>query len=284
MKNYFLKSQLFLLAIVPTVVSCVNPAAAVKDQALEFQAKFPDHLQTLKRNDKDLHFAWSGDPKLRPLVFVHGSPGSWEGWAKFLLDPELQASFQVIAVDRPGYGQTSPGVAESSLENQATLITAVLESNQSKLPAILVGHSFGGPVIAKMAMMSPQKIAGLIFVASSVDPELEKTKWYQHLADTWPIRHLIPSKLRVCNEEIMPLKAELERMVSSWKQISAKTLIIHGEEDPLVPIENVDFLKQHLPTDLVIATKRIPGLNHFVPWKRPDLIQEAIFTLKGVLK
>ena len=154
--------------------ACSNPAISVKDDALVFRNKYPDHIQSIEVKNKKIHFVWSGDKTKRPILFVHGSPGSWEGWAHFLLDQDLQNNFQIIAVDRPGFGESTPGKSEPSLEEQATLLIDVLKQNKSGLPAILVGHSYGGPVIAQMAMSYPEKIAGLVFVASSVSPDLEK--------------------------------------------------------------------------------------------------------------
>jgi len=256
--------------------ACMDPASLVQEDAAMFQQQYPNQIVTVQDHATQLRYAWSGQPHLRPLIFVHGSPGSWEGWAHFLLDKELQSKFQVIAVDRPGYGGSQPGVTERSISKQAQAVLLSLQKNTSDLPAILVGHSFGGPVIAKMAIDYPNKVSGLIFVASSVDPQFEKMQWVQYPATWWPFRQFIPSKLRVCNEEIMALKAELSEMLNQWKDIKSKTVTIHGEDDPLVPVGNVNFLNDHLNKNTVLKTYRIPGLNHFVPWRRPDLIFRGI--------
>jgi pimeloyl-ACP methyl ester carboxylesterase len=168
--------------------------------------------------------------------------------------------------------------------NRRRSFTEALRTNESGLPAILVGHSYGGPVVAKMAMQTSAKIAGVIFVAASVDPTLEKTKWYQYPASWWPIRLLVPSELRVCNEEIFALKAELEEMLPAWKSLRAKVAIIQGAEDDLVDPANQNFLLRMLPPELVVSSRSVPGLNHFVPWKSPDLILQAISELEESLK
>jgi pimeloyl-ACP methyl ester carboxylesterase len=277
-------SLLFLAMTSLALGGCANPAAAVKSEALEFKEKFPDHVLKLESRNRELQYAWSGDPLKRPLLFVHGSPGSWEGWAHFLLDPSLKENFQVIAVDRPGFGGSNPGESERSLQKQADLIIEVLKINKSGLPAILVGHSYGGPVVAKMAMSYPKQVAGVIFVASSVAPDLEKTKWYQYPADWWPIRDLIPSPLKVCNQEIFALKDELKAMMPLWKTFSAKVVTIQGEDDDLVPVGNQDFLLTMLDPKLIVKVDRIEGLNHFIPWKRPDLILNGISAMADAIK
>jgi pimeloyl-ACP methyl ester carboxylesterase len=271
------------LAMAMSALGCANPSAVIKDEIVEFRTKYPDHIQSLEEKGKNIRYAWSGDPKKRPILFVHGSPGSWEGWVHFLRDANLQEHFQMIAVDRPGYGGTQPGIALLSLQKQAEFVAAALKVNQSGLPAILVGHSYGGPVIAQIAMSYPEKVAGLVFVASAVSPDLEQTKWYQYPATWWPIRILIPDNLRVCNEEIMPLKQELVRLLPDWPKISAKAVLIQGEDDPLVPPGNLDFLISHLRADQIVKIDRIAGLNHFIPWQRPDLIVDGIQTLEKEL-
>jgi pimeloyl-ACP methyl ester carboxylesterase len=240
------------------------------------EAEAGGHFITYQGPHHKMRFAWSGDVKKRPIIFVHGSPGSWKAWAGFLQNPQLQNKFHIIAVDRPGYGGSDRGHSEESLKVQSADVISALQYNESGLPAILVGHSYGGPLIARMAADFPQKVSALIFVASSVDPKLEKTKWYQYPASWWPIRSLIPTDFRVCNEEIFALKKELELLLPLWPTIKAKSVLIQGEQDDLVQKENYDFLIQHLAKEQILKATLVPQLNHFIPWKRPDLILDAI--------
>jgi pimeloyl-ACP methyl ester carboxylesterase len=277
------KKAIGLLLVLMALSACANPTSVIRPDIDRFKREYSSHFQVYQTPTRQMQYAWSGDPSKRPVVFVHGSPGSWEGWAHFLMDAQLQKSFHVIAIDRPGYGGSGRGVTETSLQAQAQEILEVLQFNHSGQAAILVGHSFGGPVIARAAMDRPDLVAGLVFVASSVDPELEETKWIQYPANGWLIRNLIPSELRVCNEEILNLKKELTAMLPEWKGIRAKSVLIQGEQDDLVPPSNQDFLVNHLSRESVIRVVRISGLNHFVPWKRPDLILGATLLLGGEL-
>lgn len=273
--NLFGKIESIFLVVI-FISGCANPTLTIESDIKQFKKNFPQQIKVFHGKNGPLGYAWSGDPLKRPLVFIHGSPGSWEGWSHFLLDPELQKKFQLIAIDRPGYGQSQPGIVVPSLAIQAANMMEVLKINQSNLPAILVGHSYGGPVIAKAAMDFSQQVAGLVFVASSVDPELEKTKWFQYPATWWLLRWMIPSALRVCNEEILPLKSELMQMLPFWKNIKAYSVLIQGEKDDLVPVENLNFLTEHLDSKKVVKIMRVPDTNHFIPWMRPDLIIDGI--------
>ena len=269
------------LLLISLITSCAwqNPMKSIKTDIATFRAIDPPHFVTYQTKHRKMSFAWNGDVTKRPLILVHGSPGSWEAWAQFLQNPKLTENFHIIAVDRPGYGESSAGTSERKLGHQADDIVEALQFNKSGLPALLVGHSFGGPVIAQIAVDHPEKIAGLIFVASSVDPKLEDIKWYQHLGTWWPFRFILPSDLRVCNEEIYTLKPELEVLAKGIPQISVPVIIIHGDEDPLVPVQNVDYLEKKIKTDLVVETSILRGMNHFVPWKAPQVIVDAILKI-----
>ncbi len=246
-----------------------------KSQIDLFKTTGKDHIHTLEGFHRTIGYADVGNPEHRPVMFVHGSPGSKDGWYAFLMNEKLIKQFQLITVDRPGYGMSAPGVTESSLQKQAEDLWSVLKINKSGKKPILVGHSFGGPVIAKMAMLHPDEVSALIFVASSVDPKLEETKFIQKLGGLWGIRSLIPEPLRVCNEEILTLKKELEELLPHWSEIKANIFIVHGDKDPLVPVENVDFLKKMTHPHSVNI---LVGVNHFIPWQHPEAIEEAIIS------
>ncbi len=247
-------SSTFLGLLVLT--SCVSPLGNLQAEVNEFKKEFPNQIQNYEGKNRTMNYAWSGDPAKRALVFVHGSPG---------------------------YGGSGQGKTEVSLAAQADDVLTVLKINKSQRPAILVGHSYGGPVIARAAMDHPDKVAGLVFVASSMDPDLESTKWFQYPASWWPIRVLIPNELRVCNEEILPLKSELQKMAPLWKNIAAKVVLIQGQKDDLVPPGNLDYLIKNLNQKNVVKIFKIQEMNHFVPWKHPELIFQGIHEINAAL-
>jgi len=269
--------RFFVLSLMLT--ACSNPMLAIEKDTDRFLNEHPNNFGFVESEQRKVHYAWSGDRSKPPILFVHGSPGTWKAWSQFLLNENLQKNYHVLAIDRLGYGDSGKGLTEVSLQKQAQAALAVLATNKSHLQAILIGHSYGGPVIAQAAMLNPEKISGLIFVAGSVDPELEKIKWFQYPASWWPIKHLIPLDLKVCNEEIFPLKAELLKQEGDWQKIMSKVAIIQGDEDNLVPPQNADFLIRKLKKDSLLSVEKIPKQGHFVPWERPDLILKAIASL-----
>ena len=111
-----------------------------------------------------VHVLAVGDPQLPPVVLVHGSPGSMDNWLDLITQTDVLAHAYLIAVDRPGFGESQPGQHVSSLQAQATAIQQAVLPQLAGRPALWLGHSFGGPVIARMAIDFPHSVAGLILL------------------------------------------------------------------------------------------------------------------------
>ncbi len=248
----------------------------------ELGADYPLSFHPLKdESGRNFSYVDTGQADKPPLVFIHGSPGSWDNFLGFFKDNEIQETFRIISVDRPGFGFSDMGKAEPSLEEQSRIIGHIFTRIPEGQQIILVGHSLGGPVIAQMALDYPERIKGLVFVAGSMDPELEKTKWFQIPAQWIPIKWLIPKSWRASNEEILPLKAELERLIPHYPRIRVPSIILQGELDELVPPGNADFLEKQL-INAEVQKQMYPQLNHFIPWSRPRIIKDAIFEMHEI--
>lgn len=236
--------------------------------------------------DRTIHYAEIGLDSLPVAFFIHGSPGSWSAWVDFFKDDTLLSNVKIVAVDRPGFGDSSGfGRGEPSLEKQAAYLKPVVEATKKPgKPLILIGHSLGGPLIARMAMDYPALIDGLIFVAASNDPALEPYEWYRKPGNFFLVRGMLPKSLRASNQEILGVKPELERMLPLWKTIRQPSTIIQGDKDILVDPGNGIFTKQRLVNATSVELLMVPGMNHFVPWSHPQLIRSAILRQVGVKK
>lgn len=230
---------------------------------------------------RSMHYVAIGDTSKPKILFVHGSPGSWDNFLGFMKNPTLLEQFRLISVDRPGFGKSGNGIPERSLEQQAKLIAGVLDQENQATNSILVGHSMGGPVIARIAIDYPKQVDGLVFVAASIDPELEKTKWFQVPVHYKVLSWILPDMLYSTNEEIIALKEELIKMKPFWKDITQPTSIIQGKTDNLVPYENALFGKTMLIN--TNPTMIIKDMNHFIPWQNPELITQEILRISKKL-
>ena len=230
---------------------------------------------------RKIHAVYVGQPDSLPLVLlVHGSPGSADAYLSYLADTSLSREACLVSVDRPGFGYTSGfGRAEGSLERQAAAVEAIRKQLAPGQKAILVGHSLGGPVIARYAMDYPDQVAGLVIVAGSIDPDLEEHPWWQTAVDVPPLRWLTPKSLWTSNREIKLLEAELRAILPRWADIRCPVTVIHAEDDSLVPFGNVAFARRMLVNSTGYREIILPKGDHFILWSRQPLIRQAILDL-----
>lgn len=217
----------------------------------------------------------TGDDRKPLVLFVHGAPGSSNAFLSFLSDPVLLEQAYMIAVDRPGFGYSGFGKTVTSLKVQAAMIHPLLEKNNADRCPILVGHSYGGTIIGRMAIDYPDEVGALVMAAPAVDPRLEKVFPISYPADWALFRWLLPTCLRVTNQEKLGHIPQLNRMLSLWDQVTAPVTVIHGGKDWIASVENATFLQKQIRKASVRLVIQ-PDLDHLIPWEAPELIKEAI--------
>lgn len=232
-------------------------------------------IQTYFVGGRLLRYAATGKPDNPLVIFVHGAPGSLDAFADYLTDPELLQHFYLISVDRPGFGASGYGDALTSIAGQAAMLSPLLRLNHHHQAPLLVGHSYGGPIVGKMAMDYPGQVGALLMLAPAVDPDLEKVFWVSYPFRLKPIRSLLPDVWKVTHEEKMQHSAELRKMQQRWHEVSQPTMIIQGQKDKVVHPRNADFLKRKMQQAKVTIIYH-PHLDHMIPWKGKVLVKKAI--------
>ena len=266
-----------IILLVVAVSSCLKMRISTNALNKEFKnATYKPHQHLYKACGRTMNYAEIGNDSLPLVLFIHGSPGSWTAFKDFFKDSLLLAHAKLIAVDRPGFGYSNYGKAEPSLAMQAACIKPLLQKYGVGKQVVLVGHSLGGPLIARLAMDYPELISHLVFVAPSVDPELEPKEWFRKPMNA--LRWLLPGSIRASNKEIISLKSELKLMLPLWPSIHHPATVIQGEEDNLVPPGNALFLQQQMINSKVKIVM-LKGMNHFIPWKKPEAIQQVILEM-----
>ena len=124
-------------------------------------------------------------------------------------------------------------------------------------------------------------LTGLVIVAGSCDPALEKRTWYQRAGMSPLVRWMVPDELDRANVEMIPLKGELEAMAPRWAEIRVPVTVIQGGKDNLVPPGNADFLERAL-VHAAVTMVRPPDADHFLVWERPQLIRDALLRMLAV--
>lgn len=97
------------------------------------------------------------------IVFIHGLGGSTFCWRHAL--ERFAATHRVIALDLPGFGysERDPS-APLGLDDHARRVARVMETLGVER-ATVAGHSMGGAIAQRLALMAPERVNGLVLVA-----------------------------------------------------------------------------------------------------------------------
>ncbi len=257
--------------------ACAQPSRSTEPQPdLRILQRFPAEPRPVAVDytvdDRRVHAVQMPGGPAR-LLFLHGTPGQWDNWGRYLADPRLQARATLIAVDRPGFGDSGRGDMVPSLAEQSRLLAPLL-GRAGEAKTWVVGHSLGGPIAAKLAMDYPDRVAGVVMIAPSIAAKYENPRWFNHLADTWLARALAGTwvqrqfaddDLYNSNAEIMPLAAELAEIEPDWSRLRMPLIVVQGGKDTLVDPRTADWAEAKLPRPNTRVI-RLPDHDHFLIW------------------
>jgi len=235
--------------------------------------------ETIKVDGFDMHYAKTGNDTFPTLFFVHGSPGGWKSFERYMQDKDLLSKYRMISVDRPGFGYSNFGDAKN-LDDQSKLISPIVKSFQNGKPMYAIGHSLGGPMIVKLQMDNENLFTGLVFLAAAVDPDEEKPERWRFMLNGSFLQYFLPGAFRPSNEELVYLKTDLKYLDKEWDKITCPVWIIHGDKDTFVPVGNVEYAKNKLTKAKLVEVKILPGAKHFIPWEQYDDIKEVLMRLQ----
>jgi pimeloyl-ACP methyl ester carboxylesterase len=258
---------------------CMKFRIADDEAIKEFQkAGVVLKTQTVKLGHSNMHYAITGNDTLPTIIFVHGSPGSWDAFAQYMKDKDLLSKYRMIAIDRPGFGYSDFGDA-MHLEEQSEIISPLFKQWQNHKPMYLVGHSLGGPMIIQLNADNPGVFDGLVLLAASVDPAEEKKESWRYILDAGVFRYFVPGAMRPSNTELKYFKKDVYALQDKFALVKCKVFIVHGTNDPFVPVGNAIFVQKKLTNAAAVDLTLIPDANHFIPWTKYDTIKKVLLKL-----
>ena len=144
----------------------------------DFTYPFPVKFHELSVKDQKFQMAYmdvppEGIPK-ETVVLLHGKNFSGNYWEKTANDL-LAQGYRVIMPDQIGFGKSSKPEAFPYTFHYLASLTHELVKNQGVDQFILVGHSMGGMVATRLALMFPESVKKLILV-NPIGLEDTKTK------------------------------------------------------------------------------------------------------------
>ncbi len=223
------------------------------------------------------------DPTRPTVIFVHGAPSSLSFFNDFFKDTTLLNHARLVAVDRPGYGYSDFGNVETSIIRQAELLQPLIDRYKKSRFLMLVGSSYGGSVVARLAMNNPaghsvRGVDHVVFVSSALGPGLERTYGISYWIDKAPIRWLVPPLLRLANDEKLAHRKALEAILPDWPKITAGITMLHGKQDDLVYPTNIAFA-QHQLVNASFKQFLLPESRHDIVFKKREYMTDIILNV-----
>ena len=257
-----------------------------------------DHSRFADVDGTRIHYQEAGDKDAPAMVLVHGFASSTLVWSKVLL-PLADSGYRVIAPDMLGYGYSAkPRNVEYTIASQARMIVGLLES--LRIPrAILVGSSYGAAVAATITLDYPEKVERLVLVGAVTnnDPtrflvmRLFRSPLIGDLVSPFLLgsRRLLRRRMKrvydrhawVLDERRvearhLPLRAanthrailrtvrrwDAERISNDAQRVQQPTLILWGENDREVPLQNGELLHQKIDGSRLVVFRNCGHLPH----------------------
>ncbi len=175
------------------------------------------------------------------VVLFHGNGENlgtmaWAG----TLDELARLEVSVLVVDYPGYGRSSGRPSEPTLMAAAEAALAWLARRHFDRPLVAMGWSLGAAVAIELAA-ERDEVAGL--VALSPWTRLEDVARVHFPG--WMVRLFLRERYDA---------------LAAAARVRVPVVVIHGEEDTIVPVELGERLAQAFPGGARFV--RVPGVGH----------------------
>lgn len=248
-----------------------------------------------------VHLRDEGPRDAPVLLLLHGSNAmlqTWDGWTR-----RLNPRYRLIRFDFPGHGLTGadPSGGYSHVA-YARLVDRVAERLGVKR-FVIIGNSMGGNVAWTYAHQHPEKLAGLVLVDASgqPEPEAQDLPLGFRIAQT-PVlrdimRHITPRSMieeglrkSVTNASVVTpdnidrywellrypgnRQATIDRFTTPRDptivgppRLPVPTLIMWGADDKLIPVSSANWFKQQVPEAKVII---YPAVGHLMMEEIPE--------------
>ena len=245
------------------------------------------------------------------VTFSHGWPLSsdaWDGQLLFL----AENGFRVVAHDRRGHGRSSQAWSGNDMNGYADDLAALIEALDLK-DVTLVGHSTGGGEVARyIGRHGTKRVAAAVLIAavppimvkSAANPEglpmevfdglrsnltKDRSQFYKDLAVMFYGANRPGAKVSqgiLDQFWLWSMQAGLKNAYDSIKALSetdftedlkkfdVPTLVMHGEDDQIVPVKDSGKKSARLITGAVEIY--YAGLSHGLTATHPDLINRDL--------
>lgn len=250
-----------------------------------------------------VHYTTTG--KGTALVLLHGFLENRQMWDPFIA--YWSTKYKIICIDLLGHGQTGNLGYVHTMEEQADMVIALLESLRLR-KAVFAGHSMGGYISLAIAELYPEFIKGILLINSSSradspekqlmrDRAIAAVKKDAHLFIELSIAHLFApdhrDKLIAEIEEVkkQARKTSLQGIIAALEGMKIRNdreVILHfapypiqfiaGNQDTAMPITSIK--EQIEGTKVQLIEWAIGHMSHL---ENPDELKQVVMDFRKLL-
>ncbi len=235
--------------------------------------------QTTTVDGLPIHYAEAG--RGSPVVLLHGWGGEIKSWG--LIPAILAERFRVVALDLPGFGESSRPDRPWATADFARAVAGVVR-NLDLSPAVVVGHSHGGRTAIVLATQEPALLRRLVLVDSAGIVPRRGLGYYARVSLFKGARKVLGLPLfarwqtgavdrlyrafgsgdyRAAQDPI--IRATLVKVVNDdvrplLPKIQAPTLLVWGSADQETPLDDARLMERAIPDAGLVV---FDGAGHF---------------------
>ena len=210
------------------------------------------------------------------LLFLHGGAGSLTQWRHQF--SHLESRFRLVAFDFRGHGQSQIAPSKYTIAELVQDLEEAVQALDMPEQFFLLAHSFGGALAAEYAAKHPERLKGMVMIATA--GELPLTPWvWVPLSMPLPllkvVRHFLKNQIQAPPVVVKKLVPHLLKW-RGWDLfpvIPTPTLVISGELDYLTRPKQMRKLHELLPSS-EFETVRWAG--HLPQLERPAAVNRLI--------
>lgn len=242
---------------------------------------------------------WDEEGAGAPLLLIMGLGWSAHAWHR--TRPVLSEKYRTIALDNRGVGRSEAPAGPYSMVQMAADAAAVLGAARVNA-AHIFGVSMGGMIAQEFALQYPDKVRSLILGCTAAggpqavraepnvlqvlmtrgqDPDEFAKAIGPFIYDAGTAAELIEEDTAVRRKWYPSGEAYFAQLqaILAWEaysrlaKIAAPTLVIHGENDKLVPMENGKLIAARIPGAKLVI---LPKASHIFATDQPGAANAAV--------
>jgi pimeloyl-ACP methyl ester carboxylesterase len=213
--------------------------------------------ETVSVNGARVYYEIEGSGE--PLLMLHGGTGCHGDWA-YAGREQLVREYRIIAPDARGHGR-STNLLKTITHRQCALDTLALLNHLGIERCKAIGVSMGGNILLHIATMQPRRMEAMVVVSATMSfpeparkimaavpaPENQPASEWEAMRKR---HHLGDEQIRALWEWTRSLKDSYDDMnftPAALSAVTARTLIVQGDRDPLYPVEMSVELYRAIP-------------------------------------